>query len=862
MNKKIIATALTVALTMGNMVAINATNVVGAEVECFESLASDVLLENKEITYIGGKYFSTSFEVRNKSIEEKTIIIKIKVIDDNGEKAAGTTFKRKVKPGKTIPIKFYAELKDILEPTVGIAVKEKVPTTFYVDADADAEGTGTEKNPMLLSLVPAKIAELDSKENYTGEDIKIVVMEDDYTINDTIKFQEFKNLSSVTVQGAAEGATLKGGINVKGKDFAKVTDEQILAMFPTDSKENIYSLNLAEYGVTLDFSDGRNVQNDPMYTVVYAGDKTQTMARYPNDSDLEDAYATWKPREKAKYPTEIYPWDGTTDTTGLFTFMSPNVADKEWNNYSEAWIRGHFIWDWDLAKGQIYSIEKKTADYYVSSDIHSEQEVMEINFDKYLRGSAPTENDLYSYYNKNWFVYNLPEEMDIPGEYVIYKKILYYYPENVANFDDTEIQINTDTNNMLEFTGDNYTVENLNFENSLGYFLKAQADCFTLKGCHFTKNAKNAAIVTGNNNLITQCDFYELGGQGISVGGGDINTLTPSGSVIENCYFKNCGQITRTNLPSLGLSGCGVTARRNTLTGAPHSAFAYGGNNHIVEYNDFYDCLVDGSTDAGILYVGANLSNLGTVVRNNYIHDSNSGLAAVYLDDWLSGQRVIGNVFENVENAFFIHGGVCNTFSGNIVINAENGARIRGKANTKNSNILKSDGKTYVPLNVWYMYLANSKGEYTDKAGNVLADQTDTSKYVKYNPHSNVFLSNLVGDAHSANPGQGYNGVDWQGDSWQNAYNNPASTENYRHVLSYVNNKPTNKAEETDFTNNCFVNVTKHFGKTDKYDYSNSLEDADKTGERSQMTSSDKTHYNDVKNNSGIYRDGYRTYVE
>lgn len=224
----------------------------------------------------------------------------------------------------------------------------------------------------------------------------------------------------------------------------------------------------------------------------------------------------------------------------------------------------------------------------------------------------------------------------------------------------------------------------------------------------------------------------------------------------------------------------------------------------------------------------------------------------------MSGQRVTGNVFENVENAFFIHGGVCNTFSGNIVINATNGARIRGKANTKNSNILKSDGKNYVPLNVWYMYLANSKGQYTDIAGNVLADQTDTSKYVKYNPHSNVFLSNLVGDAHSANPGQGYKGVEWQGDAWQNAYNNPASPDNYRHVLSYVNNKTDNKAEETDFTNNCFVNVTTHFGKTDQYDYSNSLEDADKTGERSEMSSSDRTHYDDVKNNSGIYTSGYR----
>lgn len=858
MYKKMIAASLTMTLSLGCVVIANTET----EVDCFERLTSNVTLENQAVTYTNGKYISTKFDVKNKTGEEKKFIITIDVFDKDGNKEAGTSFKRKVKAGKTIPMKFYAELKDVVEPQVNISVQEEISTTFYVDSNANIDGTGDEKKPMQLSAVPAKIKELDSNEDYYDKDIRILLTEGDYIVNNTIKFSEFKNLSSVTISGIEEGATLLGGINVTGKDFEKVTNSQTLSMFPAEVKDKVYSLQLSDYGVTVDFTDGRNVQNDPMYTVVYASDEAQTMARFPNNSDLEDAYATWKPKEKAKYPSEVWPWDGTTDTTGLFTFMSPAVADKNWKNYSEAWIRGHFMWDWDLAKGQIYSIEKKTADYYVSPNIHSTQQVMEINIDKYLRGSAPTENSLYSYYNKNWFVYNLPEELDIPGEYVIYKNVLYYYPKNIGSFNDTEIQINTDTNNMLEFSGDNYTVENLKFENSNGYFLKAEVDNLTLKGCNFTKNAKNAVNVTGNNNLVTQCDFYELGGQGINVGGGDINTLTPSGSIIENCYFENCGQITRTNLPPLQLSGCGVTARRNTLTGAPHSALAYGGNNHVVEYNDFYNCLKDGSTDAGIIYVGASLSNIGTIVRNNYIHDSNSGLAAVYLDDWLSGQRVIGNVFENVKNAFFIHGGVCNTFSGNIVINAENGALIRGKANTKNSNILKSDGKTYVPLNVWYMYLANSKGQYTDKTGNVLADQTDTSKYVKYNPHSNVFLSNLVGDAHSANPGQGYNGVDWQGDAWQNAYNNLESPENYRHVLSYVNNKPDNKAEETDFTDNCFVNVTKHFGKTDQYDYSNSLEDADKTGERSKMTSSDTTHYNNVKNNSGIYRDGYRTDIK
>ena len=75
------------------------------------------------------------------------------------------------------------------------------------------------------------------------------------------------------------------------------------------------------------------------------------------------------------------------------------------------------------------------------------------------------------------------------------------------------------------------------------------------------------------------------------------------------------------------------------------------------------------------------------------IHDSNSGHGAIYWDDWLSGQTALGNVIENVGRALLIHGGVCNTFSDNIVINAGWGVQIRGKLRKKVIN-----GTTY---NMW-----------------------------------------------------------------------------------------------------------------------------------------------------------------
>lgn len=857
MNKKTIAGILSAVMIFGMGNAAYADSASNVEIESVDSISAGIDVLNKDVEYKDGKYLTAKFNVKNTSAQEKNVTIKIEVYDENSAKQAGMTDSRSISSVQTVPIDFYVELKDIAEPKVKISVNEKISKTFYVSSEAAGSGNGSEEKPLTLAEIPQKIAELDADERYADEDVTFVICEGEYSVNSAVKLEGFSEMASVTLTGVGEDTVLYGGVSAKGSDFTKVTDSQTLAMFPESTKNSIYSLKLSDYGVNLDFSDGRNAVNDPLYTALYVNGEEQTMARYPNESQmLKDAYVTWKPKEKAKYPSEIYPWDGTTDTTGLLSFISKDASQKQWSNYSEAWIRGFFMWDWDMAKGQVYSVEKKTADYYKSASDSESCEVLEINFDKYLRGSSPSENEVYNYYGKSWYIYNLPEELDLPGEYVIHNNVLYICPENEETFSNALLQLNTDSNNMIEVTGSNYTIENLNFENSMGYFVKAEANNFTLKGCGFTKNTKNAATVSGNNNLITQCDFYELGGNGITVSGGDRDTLTNSGSVIENCYFKNCSQTSRTNTAMLSVSGCGVTARRNTLTGAPHLALSYGGNNHIIEYNDFSNCLTDGSTDAGIIYAGANLSNLGTIVRKNYIHNSNSGLAAVYLDDWLSGQRVLNNVFEDVDNAFFIHGGVCNTFSGNIVKNAVNGARVRGKGNTITNKFTTDGGKTYIPFNAWYMYLANSNGEYINKNGVVLENQSDATQYVKYNPHSNTFLSNLVGDAHSANPGQGYNGVDWQGTIWQNAYNNSSAAENYRHVLSYVNNKTDNVASETDLSDNCFINVTTHFGTTESA--TESLNRADKSRERSEMTSADTALYNDVKNNSGIYKDGYR----
>ena len=58
-----------------------------------------------------------------------------------------------------------------------------------------------------------------------------------------------------------------------------------------------------------------------------------------------------------------------------------------------------------------------------------------------------------------------------------------------------------------------YNIKGLIFENSAGYFINALADNFKLIDCEFRNGAKNAVLVKGYNNLVSTCDFYNIGAE-------------------------------------------------------------------------------------------------------------------------------------------------------------------------------------------------------------------------------------------------------------------------------------------------------------------------------------------------------------
>jgi len=114
--------------------------------------------------------------------------------------------------------------------------------------------------------------------------------------------------------------------------------------------------------------------------------------------------------------------------------------------------------------------------------------------------------------------------------------------------------------------------------------------------------------------------------------------------------------------------------RHNLIHDAPHSAVLYGGNEHIIEFNEIHHVALE-TSDVGALYTGRDWTSRGNVVRHNFIHSLTSqgsiGTMGVYLDDCDSGDAIVGNVFYRAGRAAFIGGGRDNRVENNLFVDCE-----------------------------------------------------------------------------------------------------------------------------------------------------------------------------------------------
>jgi parallel beta-helix repeat protein len=262
-----------------------------------------------------------------------------------------------------------------------------------------------------------------------------------------------------------------------------------------------------------------------------------------------------------------------------------------------------------------------------------------------------------------WYAENLLEEITVPGEYYVDRAagVLYFLPPGPLAGHRLVASLLSDP--VLAINGAAHlSIEGLTLESSRGTLVSVQGGSdVALSHVRLLAAGTDAAQISGSSNGISGCEITGPGAGGVSLSGGDRQSLTHGGNYVEYCHIHDFSRFEYMYHPAIGLDGAGQRASHNLLHDAPHSAILYGGNDQLIEKNEIHH-VCQQTSDAGAIYSGRDWGARGNQIQFNYLHDISSvfegyGVHAIYLDDCLSGIKVEGNVIHGVTGIGIEHGG-------------------------------------------------------------------------------------------------------------------------------------------------------------------------------------------------------------
>src|SRR5258708_3291987 len=406
-----------------------------------------------------------------------------------------------------------------------------------------------------------------------------------------------------------EKVRFTGSAKLDNSKFTLVSDPAILNRLPASARGKVMEINLKNAGIT-DYGKwqphGYKIIH-PAPLELFYNEIALTVARYPNTGYLPvgtvlDPGTSLRYREKVSRGAK---------------FMCPDNRINNWKTADNAWITGYFSYGYsdDYMKVDTFdfanhTIRLKDPSVYsvFSSDDASKGELK--NAQK-IRG---------------FYVYNLLEELDEPGEWYLDQssgKLYVWPPDNTIGSADIEVSLLEDP----------------------------------------------IVVMSGTCNT---------GTGGVFLDGGDKKTLQPANNVLDNCDIYNYSRINRTFCPAVTMNGVGNRITHCYIHDAPDHAIVFYGNDHVIAFNHIKNVLYY-VTDAGAVGTGRDLGSTGNVISNNFFDNIESkigsSIAAVYLDDGSSGMEVDGNVFYKSGSAGTYHMGAVhvngdsdNTFRNNYFI--------------------------------------------------------------------------------------------------------------------------------------------------------------------------------------------------
>lgn len=525
-------------------------------------------------------------------------------------------------------------LNTLIAMALGLACVQASAATLYVASDGKDANPGTVDRP----FATLERARDEIRQHKAAGEITVEVCGGTYQLARPLELTEKDSgtQNAPVVYRARQGETVRlvGGRAVKG--WSKVTDSAVLGRFAESARGQVWQTNLRANGVT----DLGNMLGSDRRLELFFQDQPMTLARFPNDGFIKI--------------TELL---GTTEINVRGTkgrregsFICDSDRLQRWVGEKDPWVDGYWFWDWSEQRHPIKSLDPVKRAIEVKPPYHG-----------------------YGYRKGQWFYgFNLLSELDSPGEWYLDREtgILYFWPPAPLERNAAVVSVIPALVTMKNVSY--VTLRGMVLEGCRGTAIRIDGGTHNLvAGCTIRNTGGNAVSISGADSGVAGCDIYATADGGISLNGGDRRTLTPGNLFADNNHIHHYSRWDRIYHPAITLGGVGNRATHNLIDNAPHMAIGFGGNDHLIEFNEIHSVCFE-SNDAGAIYAGRNWSMRGTVIRNNYLHDidgfKGKGCVGVYLDDQFSGTQIVGNIFYKVTRAAMVGGGRDCTIENNIFV--------------------------------------------------------------------------------------------------------------------------------------------------------------------------------------------------
>lgn len=486
-------------------------------------------------------------------------------------------------------------------------------------------------------------------EDSRSEGAIIRILPGTYTLDTTLSLDAATSgteAAPIIIEGVGpDPIRLMAGRFIEG--FTSLTDETILGQIDPAARDHVLVTDLKAQGITeYGNANGRGLE------LFFNGDPMQ-IARWPNEGFTKIV------EEAGGEKFKVHGQPG--DKIGIWVYDGDRPS--RWVNEKDPWLNGYWFWDWSSQYQSIDVIDTEAKTIKVKEPYHN-----------------------YGYRKGQWYyALNMLSEIDMPGEWYLDREagMLYFWPP--SDIDTAEVYVSQLGNAIVLDNASHVTLKNLIIEGARSTVIRGTGgESNRVIACTVRNSGSTGIYLSGGtDHQVIGCDVYEVGASGIVLQGGQRETLTPANHLAENNHIHHYARWDRMYRPGIGISGVGIKIRHNLIDNAPHMAIQFGGNDHLMEYNEIHSVCYE-SNDAGAIYSGRDWTQRGTVIRYNYMHHvtgfEDRGCVGVYLDDMFCGTHIHGNLFYKVHRAAFIGGGRDITYENNLFVDCPKALHIDARA--------------------------------------------------------------------------------------------------------------------------------------------------------------------------------------